>query len=93
MQYESTSLGAIHEATGNHEIGFDFAGAMVITSSLLIFTLNRVDAKSKRVNYAESCDKMLHSTFLLPSSIVLQLGLQSESSNRRKNSITTTTRF
>ena len=61
-------------------MGFYFAGAMILTSSVLVFFLKAVKHQSEieeRVaqdTYAESFKKMLHSTFLLQSTIVLQLG-------------------
>ena len=78
-------------------MGFYFAGAMILTSSVLVFFLKGVKQQSEieeRVvqdTYAESFKKMLNAAFLLQSAIVLQLGLPSRF--QRQNSKTAMTRF
>ena len=55
-------LGALYEATGHHETGFYFAGAMLLMSGELIFFLNGVKhlrEKEERVtqnNYFKDTD-------------------------------------
>ena len=85
--------GAFYEGTGNHDIGFYFAGAMVFISGVLVLLLTRLKHQKEereekmQDTYAESTNKMLHSTLKLQSIIVLQLGLPSESQTKRADSI------
>ena len=83
-------LGAFHEATGNYEIGFYLAGAMVFTSGMLVFFLRHCGIKEKVTpnTYTESTNKMLYSTLIIQSMILVP-----PSRCQRKNSITAMTRF
>ena len=87
---EYFTIGAFHEATGSHEIGFYFAGTMVIISSVLIFFLSRVKNKRKREEGGkihicdEYCKKMQHLTFVLKSSTIMQLSSPSRGENKKE---------
>ena len=90
MKTEYSMIGAFHVGTGNHEIGFYFAGTMTIISSMLIFFLNQVKNRSKIEERGklhicgDYCREMLHSTFVLQSSIVLQLGSPSRGESKKE---------
>ena len=90
----SLSLGALYETTGNHESGFYFAGALLLTSGMLVFPLIIVKHLSSQegdleeANNSNVTNNLLKSTLIIQSMIVL-----SPSRCQRQNSKTATTRF
>ena len=80
VKYLWCFLGALYEATGTHEAGFFFAGAMVLISGMLVLFLNgakHLQEKEERVpqdNYSTSTIfHLLQSTVNLQSTIALQI--------------------
>ena len=86
--------GALHEATGNHNTGFYFAGASVLIAGMLLFLLKGATHQGE-IEKEESQDdysKMLQSTFNIQSTILMQLASPT-SRCERQNSITAMTKF
>ena len=90
----SLSLGALYETTGNHESGFYFAGALLLISGMLVFFLitvkhlSREEAEGEEHNNSDVTNKLVQSTLILQSMIVLP-----PSHCQRQNSKTATTKF
>ena len=92
-------IGAICDATEDHDTGFYFAGAVILLSALLVFSLcvtkhlnEKEEGMTQNENYSTNVQDMLQSTCNLQTTIVVQLGLP-PSRCHRQNSRTVNTRL
>ena len=92
-------IGAIRDATGDHDSGFYFSGSVMLLSALMVFSLcvaKHLNEKEERMtqneNYSTNVQDMLQSTCNLQTTIVVQLGLP-PSHCHRQNSGTVNTRL
>ena len=74
MTFIAISIGALHDATGDYDAGFYFAGATILVSGIMLFLLPRKQRKTEWT-YNQSSTNFLEATLAIQSALAWQLGV------------------
>ena len=74
MTFIAISIGALHDATGDYDAGFYFAGATILVSGIMLFVLPRKQRKTEWT-YNQSSMNFLEATLAIRSAFAWQLGV------------------
>ena len=75
MTFIAISIGALHDATGDYDAGFYFAGTMILVSGIMLFLLPRKQRKTEWI-YPKSSENFLDATLAIRSTFAFPLGVR-----------------